>query len=95
MSRDTYTSAQVAEKIGMTVRTFYHQRPALHRAGMPDPISPIGQPKWDKLSFDAWRHRHHPLAPQRPANDSAPIAPEPETIEEHRMALHRAYAKAG
>lgn len=89
----TYTSAEVAAKIGITPGQLTKTHRRRHdRDGMPLPIA--SQPyRWEKTGFDFWFTRHHPLREgmTMPANDLAP-ALEPLTIEEHRADLHAYYA---
>jgi hypothetical protein len=68
-----YTAPEVAEKLGITLDTFYRTRRWRHEHdGLPLPVSGRGKLRFEASGFDAWYLRHHPLAPTRPANDAAP-----------------------
>lgn len=88
-----YTSRDIAIALGISLDTFYRTRHDREAAGMPRPISerPL---KWERTGFDAWLTRFHPLRPPAPANDQA-LAPEPATLEEHRLLFALEYGSAG
>lgn len=86
-----YTAADICEALGISLDTLYRTRKLRHdRDGLPQPLQehPL---KWERTGFDAWNTRHHPLRPQRPANDTAAV-PEPVDIAEHRARFAQAYA---
>lgn len=75
---DPVTPAEIAADLGHPVAWFYRHRARLHAVdGLPAPIASTGRPRWDRASYGAWRGRHHPAAPARGANDTAPpLAPD-------------------
>jgi hypothetical protein len=93
MNLKPMTAPDIAERLGITVDTFYRKRHALHQIDkMPRPICETGRPRYERAGMEAWLTRHHPQRPQTaPANDVAP-APDPASDQEHRARLRAAYA---
>ncbi|KQW22114.1 hypothetical protein ASC80_01585 [Afipia sp. Root123D2] len=93
--RNSYTAFEVAQKIGISLDTFYRTRERRHgEDGLPRPISERGPLRFECTGIDAWLMRHHPARPAaRAANDTS-LAPvlAAMTDAEHRDRLHRAYA---
>ncbi|MGY3392973.1 putative DNA-binding transcriptional regulator AlpA [Bradyrhizobium sp. USDA 3311] len=88
------TSRDVAERLGITVETFYLNRQRYHLVDkMPRPLSESGRHKFDRASMEAWLTRHHPQRAPTPANDPAP-PPMPNNDAEWSDFLHRHYAPA-
>lgn len=84
-------AAEIAQRIGVTLDTFYKRRTRYHMIdGMPRPINSTGRPAYDRAGMEAWLTRFHPLRPAAPANDPLPH-PAPAAIDEHRVLLARAY----
>ncbi|HEV7283448.1 MAG TPA: hypothetical protein VGN75_01235 [Kaistia sp.] len=47
------TTAQVADKLGLTVERWYRKRKELEAAGFPRPKAPFGN-RWSEPAVDAW-----------------------------------------
>ena len=63
-------STEIAERLGVSVDTFYRRRPQLHREeSMPLPMCSTGRPVWDRSTMEAWFGRFHPARPPQAAND--------------------------
>jgi hypothetical protein len=94
MRVEPFTAREVAQRLGITVETFYLRRQHYHQIDkMPRPLSESGRQKYDRASMEAWFSRHHPHAQRRPANDAAP-PPMPSNDAEWSDFLHRHYAPA-
>lgn len=67
----TYSMADVARIVfHRTVKWFYQHHDRLRREdGFPQPISPIGQPRWSGAKLLAWCNRDHT---QRPVSAGPP-----------------------
>jgi predicted DNA-binding transcriptional regulator AlpA len=88
-------SADVAKRCGMSIAQFYRHRAKMHaRDGMPQPISSVGRPAWERSGMEAWLNRHHPLRTPPAANDAGE-RPAPASEEDWRRHLHDVYASAG
>lgn len=84
--------AEIAERLGVSLDTFYKNRCRYSQCdGMPHPISRIGRPAYERTGMEDWLTRHDPRRPPAPANDPMPM-PDPSTDEEHRARLAAAYA---
>lgn len=94
ISNSPMTARDVAERLGITLETFYLRRSQLHMIDkMPRPLSSAGRHKFDRASMEAWFSRHHPHAARRPANDPVP-PPMPSNDVEWNDFLHKHYAPA-
>lgn len=94
MRVEPFTAREVAQRLGITVETFYLRRTQLHLVDkMPRPLSATGRHKFDRASMEAWLTRHHPQRAPAPANDPAP-PPMPSNDAEWSQFLHRHYAPA-
>ncbi|EKS26715.1 hypothetical protein [Afipia felis] len=89
-----YRSRDIADRLGISLDTFYRRRERLERDdGMPRPLCSGGRHAYEKTGMDAWLTRFHPYRPPPAANDvCAPLVP--MTDEEHRGRLLRAYGSA-
>lgn len=84
-------SAEIAERLGVSVDTFYRRRPRLHHEeSMPLPICSTGRPVWDRSTMAAWFGRFHPARPAQAANDPLPLPP-PQSIEDYRTRFAQVY----
>ncbi len=86
---------EVAERLGLSLDQFYRRREALHAAGLPRPVLPVGKLAWDRATIEAWFGRHHPNAPpmREVANDTtAPVPSEMIALDEQRRFLAEHYA---
>jgi hypothetical protein len=84
-------SAEIAERLGVSVDTFYRRRPRLHHEeSMPLPICSTGRPVWDRSTMEAWFGRFHPARPAQAANDPLPLPP-PQSIEDFRTRFAQVY----
>lgn len=88
-----YTANDVADMLDISLDRFYEIRVKLHeQQGMPRSVS-TGRLKFPKVAIEAWLNRDHPNAPRRrPDND--PVAIDfPQSDDEYRDHLRRAYAR--
>lgn len=51
MSRKLLTAEAAAEKLSMSIDTFYRDRPLLYKDGFPRPI--MGDGKWGRAKYDS------------------------------------------
>jgi hypothetical protein len=93
MNSKPFTSSEVAERLGVTVKTFYRMRHRYHAIDrMPRPISEAGKPTWERAGMEAWLTRNDPRLPQvRAANDALP-PPMPSNDVQWSEFLRRHYA---
>lgn len=89
-----YRSRDVADRLGISLDTFYRRRARLEQNdGMPRPICSGGRHVYERTGMDAWLTRFHPYRPALPANDvCAPLVP--LTDEEKLQRLHEYYRHA-
>lgn len=67
-------AAEIAQRLGVTVETFYKRRTRyILIDGMPRPMTSTGRPAYERAGMEAWLTRQDPRRPKAPANDS--IAP--------------------
>jgi hypothetical protein len=92
MAPRPYSALDVAEMIGISLDTLYRTRARRQREGLPAPQQehPLA---WERSGFDAWRTRNHPLRATAPANDVVGL-PSPDSDDDHRARLRRAYGGA-
>lgn len=89
---DTYSSSDVASKLGKSTDWFYEHRADLEVGGMPPPLPQTGQRRYPRVAIDMWlagRTASQPLP--APANDSAPMAI--SEIDRWRAELAGAYGR--
>jgi hypothetical protein len=92
MDRAPMKSAEIAERLGIAVKTFYVQRHRLHVIDkMPRPISEVGQPKWERNGMEAWLTRNDRRLPQVKAANDAIAPPMPSNDAEWTAFLHQHY----
>jgi hypothetical protein len=93
MNAKPFTSAEIAERLGITRKTFYIRRHRLHVVDkMPRPISEVGKPKWDRAGMEAWLTRNDPRLPQVRAANDAIAPPMPSNDVQWSEFLRRHYA---
>jgi hypothetical protein len=84
-------SAEIAERLGVSIDTFYRRRHRLHcEEAMPLPICSTGRPVWDRSTMEAWFGRFHPARPAQAANDPLPL-PSPQSVGDFRVRFARVY----
>jgi len=85
------TCAELAERLGVTVETFYRNRGDLHaHDGLPAPLSRHRPWRWHRPTIEAWLARFHPCAPPRAANDpTAQLALDESAIAAWQTELHQ------
>jgi hypothetical protein len=84
-----FTAAELAGRLGHSRDWLYRNLDRLVREGMPAPISPVGQYRWERTGMNAWLNRHHPL--MRPAANDAEPLPVPASEKQWGRALAREY----
>lgn len=83
---------EIAQRLGVTVETFYKRRKQYHLCDrMPRPMNSTGRPAYDRAGMEAWFTRNDPRRPPlRPANDiDAPLMPRND--DEWNGFLHQHY----
>jgi predicted DNA-binding transcriptional regulator AlpA len=95
MREKPVTTRELAERLGVSIDTFYNNRVRMHAEDhLPLPLMNRRPFKWDRASIDAWFGRHHPFAPACPANDGAPRPP-PFSDQQWQGYLAEAYSGTG
>lgn len=87
-------ASEIAERLGVTVTTFYKRRQRYHLVDkMPRPINTTGRPAYDRAGMEAWLTRNDPRRPMvQVANDSI-APPMPNSDGEWNTFLRQRYAQ--
>lgn len=94
MPERPYTAAEAAERLGLTRDYFYREYARLVAEGMPPSLTARGHYRFERAGFDAWRTRHHPLAPRLPAANDTHASPPPVADQAWRERLKLVYGGA-
>jgi len=82
-------AGELAQRLGITLDTFYRTRGRLHQEGMPPTLTRHRPFRFNRQKMEAWLNRDRDLPPV--ANDVAPT--QPGSIDEHRALCARAYGQ--
>lgn len=92
MNKAPMFAAEIAERLGIALATFYRNRHHYHVVDkMPRPINSTGRPAYDRAGMEAWLTRNDPRRAPAPANDPIP-PPAPYNDVEWNDFLHKHYS---
>lgn len=87
-------AAEIAERLGVVLRTFYKRRERYHLIDkMPRPINSTGRPAYDRASMEAWLTRNDPRRPLVQAANDSIAPPMPSSDNEWNTYLQRLYTQ--